>query len=205
MRRILVATSNPGKIRDFVGAAQVHGVELDLLPDYKSIEPPEEHGVTFEANARIKAEFYSQHVPGQLVLADDSGLEVDALGGAPGVRSARYASDELGYMGPDLDDRNNTLVLERMREVPDEERGGRFVCVLALARDGSTIATFEGKAEGRIQRELRGTQGFGYDPMFLFPQIGKTFAELNAEEKSHFSHRGSAFRKFLAWADSQSD
>jgi XTP/dITP diphosphohydrolase len=203
MSRILVATSSSGKIRDFVGAARVHGIELDLLPDYKKIEPPEEDGETFEANARLKAEYYSRQVPGQLVLADDSGLEVDALGGAPGVRSARYAIDELGYQGSDLDDRNNALVLERIQEVPEEKRGGRFVCVLALARDGVTLATFEGRAEGMILRELRGEHGFGYDPMFFCPQIGKTFAELNAEEKSQYSHRGAAFRNFLAWADSQ--
>ncbi len=201
MRRILVATSNPGKIRDFVGAARVHDVELDLLPAYKQIEAPAEDGETFEANARIKADYYSRHVPGQLVLADDSGLEVDALGGAPGVRSARYATDEVGYTGDDIDDKNNELVLERLREVPDDRRSGRFVCVLALARDGVTLATFRGKAEGQILRELRGAHGFGYDPMFFFPQIGKTFAELSAEEKSQYSHRGAAFRKFLEWAD----
>ena len=201
MFRILVATSNPGKIRDFVGAARVHGVELDLLPHNKQIDPPEEHGDTFEVNARLKAEYYSRHVPGQLVLADDSGLEVDALNRAPGVRSARYATDELGYEGADIDDRNNVLVLDRMRDVPDTQRTGRFVCVLALARDGQTIATFQGKAEGRILRELRGTNGFGYDPMFFFPEISKTFAELGAEEKSQYSHRGAAFRKLLEWAD----
>lgn len=201
MRRILVSTSNPGKIRDFAGAARVHGVELEVLPEYKKIEPPEEHGETFEANARIKAEYYSLHVPGQLVLADDSGLEVDALGGAPGVRSARYATDEIGYVGEDIDHKNNALVLERLAGVPEAQRTGRFVCVLALARDGNTCATFRGKAEGVILRELRGENGFGYDPMFFFPQIGKTFAELSAEEKSHYSHRGAAFREFLAWAD----
>jgi XTP/dITP diphosphohydrolase len=203
MRKILVATSNPGKIRDFAGAARVHGVELEVLPEYRKIEPPEEHGTTFEANARMKAEYYSHHVPGQLVLADDSGLEVDALGGAPGVRSARYATDEIGYSGDDIDNRNNALVLERLRDVPEPQRTGRFVCVLALARDGQVIATFPGKAEGRILRELRGANGFGYDPMFYFPEIGKTFAELDAEEKSHYSHRGAAFRKFLEWADQQ--
>jgi XTP/dITP diphosphohydrolase len=201
MRRILVATSNPGKIRDFLGVARVHGVELDLLPDYKQIEPPEEDGETFEANARIKAEFYSRHVPGQLVLADDSGLEVDALGKAPGVRSARYATDEIGYAGNDIDDKNNALVLERLQNTPDEKRTGRFVCVLALAKDGATLATFRGTAEGMILRELRGSNGFGYDPMFYFPQIGKAFAELSPEEKSKYSHRGAAFRAFLAWAD----
>jgi XTP/dITP diphosphohydrolase len=201
MRRILVATSNPGKIRDFVGAARVHDVELDLLPEYKQIEPPVEDGATFDDNARIKAEYYSRHVPGQLVLADDSGLVVDALDGSPGVRSARYAKDEIGYAGNDIDDQNNDLVLEKMKDVPDDQRSGRFVCVLALARDGVTLATFRGEAEGMILRGLRGANGFGYDPMFYFPQIGKTFAELGAEEKSHYSHRGAAFRKFLDWAD----
>ena len=202
MRRILVATSNPGKIRDFLGAARVHDVELDLLPDYKQIEPPVEDGETFEANAILKANYYSLHVPGQLTLADDSGLEVDALRGAPGVRSARYATDEVNYAGPDIDDHNNALVLERLRHVPDADRTGRFVCVLALARDGQSLAIFRGQAEGRILHALRGSHGFGYDPMFFFPEIGKTFAELSAEEKSHYSHRGAAFRKFLSWIDS---
>ena len=201
MKRILVATSNPGKIRDFIGAARVHDVELDVLPEYKKIEPPEENGDTFEANARIKAEYYSRNVPGQLVLADDSGLEVDALGGAPGVRSARYATDELGYTGDDIDDKNNELVLERLKNILEDRRTGRFVCVLALARDGVTLATFRGTAEGRILRELRGANGFGYDPMFFFPAINKTFAELSAEEKSRYSHRGAAFRAFLDWTD----
>jgi XTP/dITP diphosphohydrolase len=201
MRRILVATSNSGKIRDFFGVARVHGVELDLLPEYKQIEPPDEDGDTFEANARIKAEFYSRHVSGQLVLADDSGLEVDALGKAPGVRSARYATDEIGYVGNDIDDKNNALVLERLQGTPDDQRTGRFVCVLALAKDGVTLAAFRGTAEGVILHELRGSNGFGYDPMFYFPQIGKTFAELSAEEKSKYSHRGAAFRKFLDWTD----
>ena len=201
MRRILVATSSPGKIRDFIGVARVHEVELDLLPEYKQIEAPIEDGATFEANARIKAEYYSRYVPGQLVLADDSGLVVDALGGAPGVRSARYATDETGYSGDDIDDKNNELVLQRMKGVADGKRSGRFVCVLALARDGATLATFQGAAEGRILRALRGKNGFGYDPMFFFPEINKTFAELSAEEKSKYSHRGAAFRKFLEWAE----
>lgn len=201
MRRVLVATSNPGKIRDFLGVARVHGVELDLLPEYKQITAPVEDGETFEDNARLKAEYYSRHVPRQLVLADDSGLEVDALDGAPGVCSARYAIDEIGYQGDDIDDKNNELVLDQLKKIPHEQRSGRFVCVLALAHDGATLATFHGKAEGMILRELRGTNGFGYDPMFYFPKIGKTFAELSPEEKSRYSHRGAAFRKFLAWAD----
>ena len=202
MRRILVATSSPGKIRDFRGAARVHDVELDLLPAFKGIEPPEETGTTFEENARLKAEYYSHYAPRQLVLADDSGLEVDALNGAPGVRSARYATDELGLTGDDIDDMNNELVLDRLRDTPDEQRTGRFVCVLALARDNQTLATFRGSAEGQILRKLQGANGFGYDPMFFFPPIGKTFAELSTEEKSRYSHRGAAFLQFLSWMDS---
>lgn len=117
------------------------------------------------------------------------------------MRSARYATDEIGYEGDDIDARNNALVLERMAEIPDDSRSGRFICVLALAKDGATLSTFSGKAEGVILRSLRGDNGFGYDPMFYFPEIGKTFAELGAEEKSQYSHRGAAFRKFLDWAD----
>lgn len=205
MRRILIATSNPGKLRDFAGAALRHGVEVAGLPNFSSLPSVVEDGLTFEANARKKAEAYSRYAPGEIVIADDSGLEIDALNGAPGVHSARYAAPDLQNKQPHEadantdDDANNTRVLRELKSVPAAKRTGRFVCVLAAARDGKTLATFRGTAEGIILETPRGTNGFGYDPLFYFPQIDKTFAELNAEEKSRYSHRGVAFREFLDW------
>lgn len=207
MRRILIATSNPGKLRDFAGAAAVHGIQIAGIPNFSSLPTPVEDGKTFEENARRKAEEYSQYVPGEIVVADDSGLEIDALHGEPGVHSARYAAPELHGKQPyeaDIntdDEANNARVLRELNNVPREKRTGRFVCVLAAARDGQTLSTFRGTAEGLILDAPRGNNGFGYDPLFLFPQIQKTFAELSAEEKSKYSHRGAAFRKFLDWCD----
>jgi XTP/dITP diphosphohydrolase len=202
MRRILIATSNPGKLRDFDGAALRHGVAIAGLPDFSSLPPVIEDGLTFEANARKKAEASSRYVPGETVVADDSGLEIDALHGAPGVHSARYAADQPDKAEANTDDEaNNARVLRELNSVPPAERTGRFVCVLAAARDGKTLATFRGVAEGIILDAPRGANGFGYDPLFYFPQIDKTFAELTAEEKSRYSHRGAAFRKFLDWCE----
>ncbi len=198
-RRVLIATSNPGKLRDFAGAARVHGVEVGALPGFASLPEVVEDGATFEANARKKAEHYSRYAPGAIVLADDSGLEVDALSGAPGVRSARYAVT-AGHANS-TDEENNAVLLRNLESVEEARRAARFVCVIAAARDGHTVATFRGQASGRILRAPRGNQGFGYDPLFFYPPFGKTFAELGAEEKSRVSHRGAAFRKFLEWFD----
>jgi XTP/dITP diphosphohydrolase len=205
MRRILIATSNPGKLRDFAGAASRHGVEIAEFPDFSSLPPVVEDGLTFEANARKKAEAYSRYVPGEMVVADDSGLEIDALQGAPGVHSARYAAPDLLNKEPHEadantdDEANNARVLRELKNVPVAARTARFVCVLAAARDGQTLATFRGTAEGIILDAPRGRNGFGYDPLFYFPQIEKTFAELTAAEKSKHSHRGAAFGEFLKW------
>ena len=200
--RILIATSNAGKLRDFAGAGAEHGVEVAAVPDFSSLPMIVEDGLTFETNARKKAEAYSRYVPGEIVIADDSGLEIDALNGAPGVHSARYAADEPHRAGENTDDAaNNAKVLRELEGVPREKRSGRFVCVLVAARDGKTRGVFRGTAEGIILDAPRGWNGFGYDPLFYFPQIGKTFAELGAEEKSRYSHRGAAFRKFLEWWD----
>jgi XTP/dITP diphosphohydrolase len=207
MKRILIATSNPGKLRDFAGAAVAHGIEIAGVPSFSSLPTVVEDGLTFEDNARKKAEEYSRHVPGEIVVADDSGLEVDALNGSPGVHSARYAAPDLHDREPHEtdantdDEANNARVLRELKNVPPEKRTGRFVCVLAAARDGRTLATFRGTAEGVILDAPRGTNGFGYDPLFYFPQIEKTFAELSAEEKARYSHRGAAFRAFLDWCD----
>ena len=200
MQRILIATSNPGKLRDFAGAAAPHGIEITGIPDFSSLPLVVEDGQTFEANARKKAEEYSQYAPGEIVVADDSGLEVDALGGAPGVHSARYAADQPHLADENTaDEANNARLLRELRKVPREKRTGRFVCVLAAAQDGKTLATFRGTAEGVIRDAPRGSNGFGYDPLFYFPQIQKTFAELSAEEKAQYSHRGAAFRQLLDW------
>jgi XTP/dITP diphosphohydrolase len=197
---VLVATSNAGKLRDFAGAAAPFGITIANIPNFSSLPEIIEDGTTFEENARKKAESYSLAVPGELVLADDSGLEIDALGGAPGVRSARYAADEPHAAECNTDDEaNNVRVLSKLKDVPEQQRTARFVCVLAVARNGQTIHTFRGMAEGVILNAPRGNNGFGYDPLFYFPQIGKTFAELSAEEKAEYSHRGVAFRAFLAW------
>jgi XTP/dITP diphosphohydrolase len=206
MRRILIATSNPGKLRDFAGAAATHGVEVAAIPNFASLPPVVEDGDTFEANARKKAKAYSRFVPGEIVTADDSGLEVEALNGAPGVHSARYAADQPHAVGINTDDEaNNARVLRELRRLPREKRSARFVCVLVAARDGQTLATFRGEAEGVILDAPRGSNGFGYDPLFYFPQINKTFAELTAKEKSKYSHRGAAFRQLLDWCDVETE
>ena len=202
MRKVLIATTNPGKLRDFAGAAAPHAIEIAAIPNFASLPTVVEDGLTFEENARKKAEEYSRSAPGEIVVADDSGLEVDALNGAPGVHSARYAADQPHLADENTDDEaNNARLLRELRKVPRERRSGRFVCVLAAARDGQTLATFRGVAEGVILESPRGSNGFGYDPLFYFPQIQKSFAELTAEEKAHYSHRGAAFRQFLQWCD----
>jgi XTP/dITP diphosphohydrolase len=172
-------------MRDFTGAAQQHGVEIAGIPNFSSLPIVIEDGLTFEANAKKKAEAYTKYVPGELVIADDSGLEVDVLNGAPGVHSARYAADKPEEADANTDDEaNNARLLRELKNVPSSQRTGRFVC-----------------AEGIILEAPRGTHGFGYDPLFHFPQIDKTFAELSAEEKSRYSHRGTAFRRLLEWID----
>src|SRR5262250_2283854 len=183
MKRVLIATSNPGKLRDFAGAAAVHGIEIAGIPNFSSLPLAVEDGQTFEENAGKKALEYSRYVPGEIVVADDSGLEIDALGGAPGVHSARYAADEPHTAEANTDDEaNNARVLRELADVPIEKRTARFVCVLVAARDGQALATFRGTAEGLILNAPRGTNGFGYDPLFYFPEIGKSFAELAAVE-----------------------
>ncbi len=222
--RVLIATSNQGKLRDFAGAAAVHGIEVEELPGFAALPPAVEDGATFEENARKKAEHYSRYAPGELVLADDSGLSVDALRGAPGVHSARYAlldpeqgvaeshvptsspaswpasSDRAAIDRAGIDHANNAKLLRELELVADRDRGARFVCVISAAQDGQEIAHFRGEARGVILRQPRGQMGFGYDPLFHLPELDKSFAELTPEQKSMFSHRGTALRKFLEWA-----
>jgi XTP/dITP diphosphohydrolase len=204
IERVLIATSNPGKLRDFSAIAAPLGIEIASLPDFPSLPAVREDGLTFEANSRKKAESYSFYAPGDLVLADDSGLEVDALAGAPGVHSARYAAEAPHLAGENSDDEaNNARLIRELAGVPREKRAARFVCVIAAARDGRTLEVFRGQAEGRMLDRPQGSNGFGYDPLFYFPEIEKTFAELSATEKAKYSHRGAAFRKFLEWSRRQ--
>ena len=191
---IYVATTNPGKLRDFAAAADPR-LTLLPLPGLKELDAPAEDEPTFEGNARIKAIYYSEHMPGEIVMADDSGLEVDALDGAPGVRSARYADDEA--FAPEaslsLDERNNLCLLHALGAIPQDQRQGRYHCVLAVARDGQVLAIGSGTVEGSVLTAPRGTQGFGYDPLFLIPEFEKTMAELDTKTKLTISHRGRAF------------
>ena len=186
--KLYCATGNPGKAREFKLAGEVLGIDIDPLPGMESIEAPEETGATFEENARIKAAYYSRFAPGPL-FADDSGLEVDALGGAPGVYSARYAGADA------TDVANNALLLENLRGKP--ARTARFVCVIALAENGIIRETFRGTVEGEILRVARGSAGFGYDPLFYYPPFGCSFGEAEGEKKFAVSHRGNALRLML--------
>ncbi len=193
MKKIYVASSNPGKLREFQQAADGrdhHHIAIAALGLPPGTPSPEEHGDTFEANAAIKALYYSNFTQ-EMVFADDSGLEVDALGGEPGIYSARYAGDGAG------DAANNALVLERMRGI--SQRTARFVCAIAVAQAGELLATFRGTIEGELLENPRGDGGFGYDPLFLYPPLGRSTAELTAEEKMKVSHRGQAIAKMLDW------
>ncbi len=193
---LVVATGNTHKtdeIRQIIGSA--FGEVLDLR-DFPGVEPDPETGTTFEANARIKAESVSRQLPGEtLVLADDSGLEVDALGGAPGVYSARYSGENA------TDDANRAKLLDELDRdsVSGKDRAGRFRCVLALAMGGETIATFDGAVEGYIANKEKGEHGFGYDPLFIPKGYCKTFGQLPSETKHQLSHRGQALAKLKAW------
>jgi XTP/dITP diphosphohydrolase len=187
------ATTNAGKLREFRLAAERYGggrIRIEPLPGLQAIAAPPETGRSFEENAAAKALYYSSLAPGPL-FAEDSGLEVEALGGAPGVYSARFA-------GPDADDEaNNRLLLEKLQGVAD--RRARYVCVAALAERGRLVGSFRGTVEGRIAEAPRGTGGFGYDPLFYYEPFGATFGEVSAERKMAVSHRGEAMRRLLGW------
>jgi XTP/dITP diphosphohydrolase len=188
---ILVATFNVGKvseIKEFLSSLAIRTIDLHTLP---GLTPCLEKGSTFEENARHKARYYSQFSPA-LTLADDSGLVVDALSGKPGIHSARFISEKA------TDEERNREVLFQMRTVSEERRSARFVCCMALARQGKLLDIFDGTVEGLIGYEPRGENGFGYDPIFFVPQIGKTMAELESLEKLRVSHRGQALRKLAA-------
>jgi XTP/dITP diphosphohydrolase len=187
---VYCATSNPGKLREF----QLAAPDFDVRPLPVKAPPPEEHGATFEENAASKAEYYGQFVDGYL-FADDSGLEVDALAGAPGVRSARYAGENA------TDQENNALLLERLKGAA--YRSARFVCVIALvkARTENTalMKTFRGVVEGRILHDARGSGGFGYDPLFYYEPFECTFGEAPIEPKMKVSHRAQALEAMFTF------
>lgn len=201
--RLYAATTSQGKLRDFQTAAETHRVDIQPLPGLREIDAPEEDGETFAENATLKAIYYSQFVPGEVVLADDSGLEVDALNGAPGVRSARFAADAGVKDSPDAaadntDVWNNMVLLQRMASVPEGQRAGRYHCVLVAAKDGEVVTAADGCVEGVILPAPRGTGGFGYDPLFYLPELEQTMAEIDLETKLSLSHRGRAIRALLA-------
>jgi XTP/dITP diphosphohydrolase len=190
LKRLWCATTNKGKLAEFqLGGARA-GFDVQMIPGLAGIAPPGESGATFAANAAIKAVYYSRFAPGP-VFVDDSGLAVDALGGEPGVWSARYAGEHA------TDEANNALVLDRMRGVAN--RAARFVCVIAVAEDGRLLETFEAAVEGQLLESRRGTNGFGYDPLFFYPPFGCTTAEASLEQKLSISHRGHALAKLFAF------
>lgn len=190
MTRVFAATGNAGKLREFrMAAGGYPEIEIDLVPGFRDIEPCIETGLTFEENAILKARHYGRHTPG-LLFADDSGLEVDALGGAPGVFSARFAGSNA------TDAANNRLLLETLACV--QPRTARFVCAIALVEADRVLGVFHGAVEGLITDAPRGSHGFGYDPLFFFPPFGCTFGETSAERKLLVSHRGQALRALFA-------
>lgn len=184
------ATGNPGKLREFQLAAEIENIHVQIVPDLKNIPAPEETGATFEENAMLKACYYSRFAPG-LVFCDDSGLEVDALGGAPGVFSARYA----GAQGDDK--ANNKLLVNNLAGI--EDRTARFVCAIALAREGKPVHVLRASVQGVIIDEERGPNGFGYDPLFFYPPFGCTFGEADSPRKHEVSHRARAFRQIISY------
>jgi XTP/dITP diphosphohydrolase len=196
--RIYAATTSQGKLRDFRAAAAAHAIAIEALPGLKKIPAPEEDGLTFAANATLKAVYYSRFAPGEWVLADDSGLEVDALLGAPGVRFAADAGlvDTPGS-NDNTDVWNNIVLLQQLAGVLPAQRTARYRCVLVAARDGVVQHTAEGSVEGLILEAPHGTGGFGYDPLFYLPALDCTMAELDLVTKHTLSHRGRAIAALL--------
>ncbi|MGE5815403.1 MAG: RdgB/HAM1 family non-canonical purine NTP pyrophosphatase [Acidobacteriota bacterium] len=186
--RLVLATTNPGKIREIHHVLDGAGFDLRTLGDYPRIAEPEETGATFFDNARLKARYYAAHT-GELTVAEDSGLVIDGLDGEPGVNSARYLRADATY---------SERFAHIFRELETRGRRGsaaQFVCALVLARDGRILFEAEGRVEGRIATEARGTNGFGYDPIFYYPPYGRTLAEVDNDRKLAVAHRGHAFRQ----------
>jgi len=192
---VVIATRNTGKMNEMRKMLFNTSFSAFSLDEVSVLEEVEETGTSFEENAMLKAKTYGK-LSGKLTIADDSGIEVDALGGAPGIYSARYGGD-----GKDDQDRNK-LLLENVEGIPEHQLTARFRCVVALWNPiDNTIVTFDGKIEGKITRNVRGENGFGFDPLFFFPEKNKTLAELTLIEKERVSHRGEAMRKALAYME----
>jgi XTP/dITP diphosphohydrolase len=190
MRRLVVATTNRGKLKEIAQLlAGIAGdtVELVTLADFPAVIPPQETGRTFAENARLKALYYARHT-GELTVAEDSGLEIDALDGAPGIESARYGGEQSTY--PE----KFALIYDALKARTAAGSTARFVCALALIKDEEVLFETRGTVEGEIAPEPRGAGGFGYDPIFFYPPYGCTLAEATAEQKAAVSHRGRAFR-----------
>ncbi len=185
--RLLIATSNRDKVREIRQVLDRIPFELVTLDEWPDVAAPEETGRTFEENARAKALYYAA-ATGELTVAEDSGLEIDALDGAPGVESARYGGVNLTYA------QKFAVIYDALRATRATESPARFVCALALAKDGRVMFETRGTVEGRVAPEPKGAGGFGYDPIFLYPPYGRTLGEATADQKSAVSHRGEAFR-----------
>ncbi|WP_160722053.1 XTP/dITP diphosphatase [Bacillus sp. USDA818B3_A] len=195
MKEVIIATKNPGKAKEFQHIFASRGIKVRTLLDFPEIPEVEETGTTFEENAILKAEAVSRALQ-KMVISDDSGLMVDALDGRPGIYSARYA-------GESKNDQNNTnKVLSELQEVPEEKRTARFYCALAIAIPGQETKTVSGTCEGLILKEPKGTNGFGYDPVFYVPEQGRSMAELSSDEKNKISHRANALKKLDVMLDS---
>jgi XTP/dITP diphosphohydrolase len=190
--RLLVATTNTGKLREIRSLLAGIPVELVTLRDLPPIEEPEETGLTFQENARLKALYYFAQA-GITTVAEDSGLVIDGLEGEPGVRSARFLRPDASY--PE----RFAEIFQRLAGPPEKNRAARFVCTLAVARAGRIIYEAQGTVEGEIAREARGSAGFGYDPIFFYPPYGSTLADVSEEAKLAVAHRGQAFRKLALW------
>ena len=194
--RILVATTNPDKLREIRGLLAGAPVDLRSLADLPAVPEPDETGDTFRDNARLKARYYDRQNPPHvaepvLTVAEDSGLVIDGLGGEPGVRSARFLGADATYA------QRFDEILRRLGA--DRSRRARFVCALCVVRNGEIVFETEGTVEGEIAAAPSGTAGFGYDPIFYFPPYGSTLADVTEEEKLRVAHRGEAFRAFRSW------
>jgi XTP/dITP diphosphohydrolase len=195
MKEVIIATKNPGKAKEFEKIFASRGVAVRTLLDFPELPEVEETGSTFEENAVLKAEKISKAL-NKMVIGDDSGLIVDALGGKPGIYSARYAGE------PKNDQKNIEKVLSELKGVEEESRTARFYCALAVAIPGQETYTVSGTCEGRILEEPRGSNGFGYDPIFYVPEKGVSMAELSSNEKNQISHRANALKKLDSELDS---
>jgi XTP/dITP diphosphohydrolase len=197
MRRLVVATTNPDKILEIAAILAGIPIELTTLSAFPAISAPEETGRTFAENARLKAKYYAV-ATGELTVAEDSGLEIDALHGVPGVESARFGGIESTYP------QKFALIYDQLRRAHGEGSSARFVCALCLVRGSEILFETEGTIEGQVAPEPAGSGGFGYDPIFFYPPFGQTLAEA-ADRKSAVSHRGAAFRAMRAYLGSYAD